>query len=216
MHYNDVIMSLIVSQITSLTIVYTTVYSDVHQRKHQNSASLAFVRGIHRGPVNSPHKGPVTRKIFPFDDVIMDSPSVDSKATNQSNSTAHPQTKLNSHSGTMRVRPCVPCLLQHTALPATETQPPWSQTLPGPKNSSPPKFSTTLPKMLHVPTARQALMWWFSWMTFFMFDPDFAPCEATFDALVFKLRNPSLQIDWDKLISNNFDMGESYWLWDGI
>ena len=70
-HYNDVIMSLIASQITSLTIVYTTVYSDVHQRKHQSSASLAFVRGIHRGPVNSPHKGPVTRKIFPFDDVIM-------------------------------------------------------------------------------------------------------------------------------------------------
>ena len=42
-----------------------------HQRKHQSSASLAFVRRIHRGPVNSPHKGPVTRKMFPFDDVIM-------------------------------------------------------------------------------------------------------------------------------------------------
>ena len=42
------------------------------QRKHQSSASLAFVRGIHRRPVNSPHKGPVTRKVFPFDDVIMD------------------------------------------------------------------------------------------------------------------------------------------------
>ena len=41
------------------------------QRKHQSSASLAFVRGIHRRPVNSPHKGPVTRKMFPFDDVIM-------------------------------------------------------------------------------------------------------------------------------------------------
>ena len=59
------------SQITSLTIVYTTVYSDADQSKHQTSASLAFVRGIHRGPVNSPHKGPVTRKMFPFDDVIM-------------------------------------------------------------------------------------------------------------------------------------------------
>ena len=32
---------------------------------------LFFVRGIHRGPVNSPHKWPVTRKMFPFDDVIM-------------------------------------------------------------------------------------------------------------------------------------------------
>ena len=41
------------------------------QSKHQSSASLAFVRGIHRGPVNSPHKGPVTRKMLPFDDVIM-------------------------------------------------------------------------------------------------------------------------------------------------
>ena len=61
----------IVSQIISLTIVYSTVYTGADQRKHQNSASLAFVWGIHRGPVNSPHKGPVTRKIFLFDDVIM-------------------------------------------------------------------------------------------------------------------------------------------------
>ena len=64
-------MSEIASQITSLTIVYSIVYSDADQRKHQSSASLASVRGIHRGPVNSPHKWPVTRKIFPFDDVIM-------------------------------------------------------------------------------------------------------------------------------------------------
>ena len=71
LHYNDVIMGAITSQITSLTIVYPAVYSDANQRKHQSSASLAFVRGIHRGPVNSPHKGPVTRKMFPFDDVIM-------------------------------------------------------------------------------------------------------------------------------------------------
>ena len=62
-HYNDVTMSAISSQITSLTIVYSTVYSDVDQRKHQSSASLAFVRGIHRSPVNSPHKGPRTRKM---------------------------------------------------------------------------------------------------------------------------------------------------------
>ena len=61
----------IASQITSLTIVYPTVYSDADQRKHQSSASLAFVRGIHRGPVKSSHKWPVTRKMFPFDDVIM-------------------------------------------------------------------------------------------------------------------------------------------------
>ena len=70
-HYNDVIMTMMASQITSLTIVYKTVYSDADQRKHQSSASLAFVWGIHRGPVNSPHKWPVTRKMFPVDDVIM-------------------------------------------------------------------------------------------------------------------------------------------------
>ena len=40
----------IASQITSLTIVYSIVYSDADQSKHQSSASLAFVRGIHRGP----------------------------------------------------------------------------------------------------------------------------------------------------------------------
>ena len=70
-HYSDVIMDAMASQITSLTIVYSTVYLGTDQRKHQSSASLAFVRGIHRWPVNSPHKGPVTRKMFPFDDVIM-------------------------------------------------------------------------------------------------------------------------------------------------
>ena len=55
----------------SLMIVYSSVYSGADQRKHQSSASLAFVRGINRWPVNSPHKGPVMRKMFPFDDVIM-------------------------------------------------------------------------------------------------------------------------------------------------
>ena len=72
-HYRDVIMGAIASQITNLTIVYSTIYSDVDQRKHQSSSSLAFVRGIHRGPVNSPRKWPVTRKVFQFDDVIMGS-----------------------------------------------------------------------------------------------------------------------------------------------
>ena len=69
--YSDVMMSAMASQITSLTIVYSTVYSGADQRKHQSSASQAFVRGIHHWPVNFPHKGPVTRKAFPFNDVIM-------------------------------------------------------------------------------------------------------------------------------------------------
>ena len=70
-HYNDVIMDSMASQITSLTIVYSAVYSGADQRKHQSSASLVLVRGIHRGTVNSPHKWPGTRKMFPFDDAIM-------------------------------------------------------------------------------------------------------------------------------------------------
>ena len=70
-HYNDVIMSAMASQITSLKIVYSTVCSGTDQRKHQSSASLAFVRGIHRSPVKSQHKRPVTQKKFPFDYVII-------------------------------------------------------------------------------------------------------------------------------------------------
>ena len=61
-HYYDVMMGAMASQITSLTIVYSTVYSDADQSKHQSYASL--VRGIH--PVNSLHKWPVTRKLFPL------------------------------------------------------------------------------------------------------------------------------------------------------
>ena len=60
-------MSVMASHITSLTIVYSTVYWSTDQRKHQSSMSLDFVRGIHRWP----HKGPVTWKMFPFDDIIM-------------------------------------------------------------------------------------------------------------------------------------------------
>ena len=63
-------MDVTASQITGVPIVYSTVCSGANQRKHQSSASLAFVRGIHRWPVNSPHKGPVKQKMFPFDDVI--------------------------------------------------------------------------------------------------------------------------------------------------
>ena len=70
-HRNDVIMSSMASQINSLTIVYPAVYSGEDQRKHQSSASLAFVRENPRSPVNSPHKWPVTPKMFPIDNVIM-------------------------------------------------------------------------------------------------------------------------------------------------
>ena len=64
-------MSAMASQITGVGIIYSTVCSGADQRKHQSSASLAFVREIHRWAVNSAHKGPITRNIFPFDDVII-------------------------------------------------------------------------------------------------------------------------------------------------
>ena len=70
-HCGNVIVSAMESQITSLTIVYTTVYLGADQRKHQSSASLAFVRGIHLVTGEFPAQTPVTRKMFPFDDVIM-------------------------------------------------------------------------------------------------------------------------------------------------
>ena len=78
-HYSDVKMSAMASQTTSLTIVYSTVNSGADQRKHQ---SPAFVRRIHRWPVNSPDKGPVTQKMFPlmtssyFADVVAVVPTI--------------------------------------------------------------------------------------------------------------------------------------------
>ena len=70
-YYSDSIMGAMASQITSLTIVRSNVYSGADQRKHRNPVSLTFVREIQRGSVKFPHKWPVTRKMFPFHDVIM-------------------------------------------------------------------------------------------------------------------------------------------------
>ena len=68
---SKVIMGRMASQITGVSITCSTVCSGADQRKHQSLASQAFARGIHRWPVDSPHKGTVIRKKFPFDDVIM-------------------------------------------------------------------------------------------------------------------------------------------------
>ena len=70
-HYSDVIMSILASQITGDSTVCFTVWLDQHQRKHQSPRYWSFVKGIHRRMVGSPHKGTVTRRPFPFDDVIM-------------------------------------------------------------------------------------------------------------------------------------------------
>ena len=59
-HHSDAITSAMASQITGVSIVYSVV----HQRKHQSFASLAFVRGIHRWPMESPHKGQWRQKRF--------------------------------------------------------------------------------------------------------------------------------------------------------
>ena len=96
LHYNDVTMTATASLITRLKIDYSTVYSSADQRKHQSSASLAFVRGIHRGPVNSPHKWPVTRKMFPFDDVIMTSMFIYAQTISLIRADASPAVKVKS------------------------------------------------------------------------------------------------------------------------
>ena len=70
-HYCDVIMGTMASRSTSLLIIYSTSHSGADHRKHQSSASLVFVRGIHRWTVNSPHKWSITRKMFPFVEVII-------------------------------------------------------------------------------------------------------------------------------------------------
>ena len=70
-NYSDDIIKMITSQITGILIVCSTVCSGANQRKHGSSISWAFVREIHQWPVDCPHKGPVTWKMFPFDDVIM-------------------------------------------------------------------------------------------------------------------------------------------------
>ena len=63
-HYIDVIMTTMASHITSLAVVYSIVYSGVDQRKHQSSASLAFVRGIHRDRWIPRTKGQLGGKCF--------------------------------------------------------------------------------------------------------------------------------------------------------
>ena len=64
-------MSAMAPQIRGVSIVCLGVCSDTDKGKHRSSASLAFVRRIHRWPVDFPHKGSVTRKMFSFDDVMI-------------------------------------------------------------------------------------------------------------------------------------------------
>ena len=71
-HYSDVIMGTKASQITAVSIVSQPfVEAQIKENIKALRASVALARGIHRWPVNSTPKGPVTRKMFQFDSVIM-------------------------------------------------------------------------------------------------------------------------------------------------
>ena len=75
LHYSEVIRSAMASQITDGSIVCSAVCKGADQRKHQSSTSLAFAMGNppdSHVTVRFPHKGPVTRNMISFDDVIMD------------------------------------------------------------------------------------------------------------------------------------------------
>ena len=63
-HNDDVIMTPMAPQITRLAVVYSIVYSGVDKKKHQSSASLAFVRGIHRDRWIPRSKGQLRGKCF--------------------------------------------------------------------------------------------------------------------------------------------------------
>ena len=60
--HSYVLMSAMAPQTTGVSIVC----SGADWRKHQSPASLVFVRGIHRWPLESSHKGSVTWKCFHF------------------------------------------------------------------------------------------------------------------------------------------------------
>ena len=103
--------------ITGLTIVYWTVYSRRRSKETSNSASLAFVTRIHRWAMNSPHKGPVTRKMFPFDDVIIKCPipHKNLKTTYQNLSMGQHEWKLNCVKTSLRktiMLHCTSCMTQ--------------------------------------------------------------------------------------------------------
>ena len=99
-------MGAMASQNTSFTIVYSAVYSGEDQRNYRSSESLAFVRGIYRLPKNSPHKGPVTRKMFPFDDVNMRKLSIIGPMLGNQRSSVDQGLQRTSNSGSVLMSLC--------------------------------------------------------------------------------------------------------------
>ena len=105
--YRDVIMSAMASQITSVLIVCSNVCSGADQGKHQNPRVNGLCEGDHRWPVDSHHQGPVTRKMFPFDDVIMNKTA---NRTTNVNTLRHSNTYLRSWTGSSLVQIMACCL----------------------------------------------------------------------------------------------------------
>ena len=72
-------------------------------RRRSKKTSKFRVTGICEGnsPVNSPHKGPVTRKMFPFDDVIMNVESCNGMTLNRSKATGQTDVLTNHAWGLM-------------------------------------------------------------------------------------------------------------------
>ena len=88
--FDDVIMSrsAFVNRANKWYLIFISLYNEIHisldniknqctsqyltSKKTSKLRVTGLCAGIHRGPVNSPHKRPVTRKMFPFYDVIMD------------------------------------------------------------------------------------------------------------------------------------------------
>ena len=69
-------MSAMASQTISVSIVCSTVCSG-WLKKTPKLRVTGLCEGIHRWPVYSPHKGPVTRKMISFDDVIISGSKID-------------------------------------------------------------------------------------------------------------------------------------------
>ena len=60
-------MGTVASQITSLLFTQPFIQTQIKENTEARVTGLC----VGNSPGNSPHKGPVTREVFPFDDVIM-------------------------------------------------------------------------------------------------------------------------------------------------
>ena len=101
------------SQITYFSVVCSIICSGADKWKHQSSASLASVRGIHRWTMDSLHKGPVTRKMFIFDEVFMNQGAALSRHYHATATTVQSIVNISMSNWTRFV--------QHTATPGNTT-----------------------------------------------------------------------------------------------